>query len=204
MKPTNVKISFKVASVPLSTVAQKCKALHYKVKEYSNFLVIRLDIPSLGQQNLVCTVFKKKLKCKSPQHVNVTNIKSLDRVPNIINQLSQVGLEANPHSTTIDNVTGLMSCERFLVKDVLANRIFHRMDHVCCSINHIFGGTHTLSVSYNNERFPGIFLKFWRDKRSKIGTAIVFHTGKVVFVGCKSIQMLECLAKAVSALILTK
>jgi TATA-box binding protein (TBP) (component of TFIID and TFIIIB) len=35
---------------------------------------------------------------------------------------------------------------------------------------------------YNNEIFPGLFAKF------KKGTAIIFHSGKVVIVGCKKLH----------------
>jgi TATA-box binding protein (TBP) (component of TFIID and TFIIIB) len=42
-------------------------------------------------------------------------------------------------------------------------------------------------MKYNNEKFPGLFVKF------KEGTAILFHSGKVVLVGCKNEENLKCL-----------
>jgi len=35
-------------------------------------------------------------------------------------------------------------------------------------------------VKYNNQKFPGLFIKY------KKGTALVFFSGKVVIVGCKN------------------
>jgi transcription initiation factor TFIID TATA-box-binding protein len=42
------------------------------------------------------------------------------------------------------------------------------------------------NIKYNNEKFPGLFVKF------NIGTAIIFHSGKIVIVGSKSIENIEC------------
>ena len=66
-----------------------------------------------------------------------------------------------------------------------------------------FGASHGLSIQYNNERFPGLFVKFERNLK-KVGTAIVFHSGKIVIVGCKGLDELKCLSQAVSALISIK
>ena len=35
-------------------------------------------------------------------------------------------------------------------------------------------------IKYNNQKFPGLFIKY------KKGTALVFFSGKVVIVGCKN------------------
>ena len=37
-------------------------------------------------------------------------------------------------------------------------------------------------VKYNSEQFPGLFIKF------NTGTVILFHSGKIVIVGCKTQQ----------------
>ena len=49
------------------------------------------------------------------------------------------------------------------------------------------------NIKYNNEKFPGVFLKF------KIGTVILFHSGKLVIVGCKNIENIECLISKICA-----
>ncbi len=36
------------------------------------------------------------------------------------------------------------------------------------------------NLKYNNEKFPGLFVKF------ETGTVILFHSGKLVIVGCKT------------------
>lgn len=37
-------------------------------------------------------------------------------------------------------------------------------------------------VIYNSERFPGLFMKF------KHGTCILYHSGKIVIVGCRTVR----------------
>ena len=51
------------------------------------------------------------------------------------------------------------------------------------------------SIKYNNEKFPGLFVKF------KEGTAILFHSGKIVLVGCKTKKDLKCLTLNICAVI---
>jgi TATA-box binding protein (TBP) (component of TFIID and TFIIIB) len=43
-------------------------------------------------------------------------------------------------------------------------------------------------MKYNNEEFPGLFVK------KDIGTAILFHRGTIVLVGCNSKENLKKLA----------
>ena len=44
-------------------------------------------------------------------------------------------------------------------------------------------------ITFNQETFPGVFLKFF------CGTAIVFHTGKCILIGCKSVSSIETILK---------
>ena len=53
------------------------------------------------------------------------------------------------------------------------------------------------SIKYNNELFAGLFVKFEK------GTAIIFHSGKIVLVGCKNIENLEWLTQNICAVIKT-
>jgi TATA-box binding protein (TBP) (component of TFIID and TFIIIB) len=50
------------------------------------------------------------------------------------------------------------------------------------------------SIKYNNEKFPGLFIKF-----ENLGTAILFHSGKIVIVGSKTRNNIECLIQKIYA-----
>lgn|SRR5574343_23050 len=51
----------------------------------------------------------------------------------------------------------------------------------------------TINILYNSERFPGLFLKFGE------GTTILYHSGKVVIVGCKTVKRIKKIKKWLSA-----
>lgn len=202
MEPTNIKISFKIQAVSLSTVQDSCSILKYKVKRFSNFLVVRPHASDREGACWVCTVFKKNLNADIPQHANVTNIKSFSDVEGIISYLANLKLIALPGTVSIDNVTGLVQVGKLILCDVIPS-IQSRKKEVCSDLNSKFFGVHNLSVHYNNERFPGLFIKFKRNNL-KFGTAIVFHSGKIVIVGCKSLPQLRWIARAVNVLISIK
>ena len=48
-------------------------------------------------------------------------------------------------------------------------------------------------IKYNNQKFPGLFITFER------GTAIIFHSGKIVIVGCKTTKHIKCIMKNIVA-----
>ena len=49
------------------------------------------------------------------------------------------------------------------------------------------------TILYKKEKFPGCFIK------TASGTALLFHTGKVIVVGCKTAKQIECLLEKISA-----
>jgi len=202
MEPTNIKISFKIQTVSLSTVQESCSSLGYKLKRFANFLVVRPFASAKEGPSWVCTVFKKNLAGEVPQHVNVTNIKSFGEIEVVTSYLANLKLIALPGTVNIDNVTGLMHAGKLILYEVVKH-IQVRKNQVCENLSSKFPGVHTLSVHYNNERFPGLFIKFKKNK-SKFGTAIVFHSGKIVIIGCKCLSQLRWIAGAVSVLISIK
>lgn len=202
MEPTNIKISFKIQTVSLSTVQDLCSGLGYKLKRFSNFLVIRPKPSNKEGYSWVCTVFKKNITSDAPQHVNVTNLKSFDDIEGVINYLAVLKLISIPGTKSIDNVTGLLQVQKQIICEVIKS-IQSNEKQACLELDAKFSGVHSLSVHYNNERFPGLFIKFKRHN-SKFGTAIVFHSGKIVIIGCKSLTQLRWIAKAVSVLISIK
>ena len=201
---TNIKFSFKIEPVSLSTVANNCVRQKCSTAKFRNFIVVRPHSSICKGSNWVCTIFKKSSinSASHFQHVNVTNIRSKKEIPAVIDNLRNLGINAVSDTTSIDNVTGLMTVNKINIGDVIKNFTDKRAD-VSKTLDAKFGGSHELSIHYNNERFPGLFIKFYRDS-SKIGTSIIFHTGKIVVVGCKSRKKLECLSQAVNVLISIK
>ena len=210
MNPTNVKCSFKITPITLSTVAELVSSWGYKYKEFPNFIVIRIPncirTPNSSRTKVewVCTVLKKNLKhtTPTPQHVNVTNLRSGKELRRLIEILFAIGLTYMPGTAVVDNVTGLMTVEKLVLEKVI-KAVSSNKQEACQILDRKFGASHGLSIQYNNERFPGLFVKFERNLK-KVGTAIVFHSGKIVIVGCKGLDELKCLSQAVSALISIK
>lgn len=165
---TNIKLSLKIRFICLDTVEQILKKLNLGIKSYPNFLVFK--------KNYTFVLFKSKDCIQN--HLNVTNIKKYENIEDAIYTLKfLLNFEVNDiFSTTIDNITASFSIQRsFKFLDVLET--FKSLS----------------KVTYNNEKFPGIFLKF------DIGTVIIFHTGKCIVIGCKSLSNIECLVKIIHA-----
>jgi len=116
-------------------------------------------------------IFKKNLKTvEDISHINITNIHTLDYLCDAINTLK-----------TFDNNTVLKT---YTVDNITVSKNFHRSIDL---LNFFQKIPSDISVTYNAETFPGVFLKF----PNKQGTAILFHTGKCVLLGCKSVQNIE-------------
>lgn len=167
VKLTNIKVSIKTNLESLDSVEKKIEKKSLFYKRYNNFIVIK--------DNFVYTIFrpgKNKLN-----HINVTKIKSIDDIDKAIENLNFFGLSIIKSSLNIDNITGSFN----LKKEVYLKKVIEIIQE-----DEQF---RTIKVSYNNEKFPGLFLKV-----KEIGTIIIFYSGKVVFVGCKTLTNLECLA----------
>ena len=118
-----------------------------------------------------------KTNKNSENHINITKIASLDLVVDAIATITYL-TKCEVLSQTIDNIIASTSFKRQIDLQSISNRF--------------------PSVKYNNEKFPGLFIKY------KIGTAILFHSGKIVIVGAKKEKDIECLIQNICACILTK
>lgn len=186
MKLTNIKVSLKSHARSLNTVLANSSKQACSVKTYNNFIVIRFST-----NKLVFTIFKNTTDDK--HHINVTNLKKFQDLSLVLSCLRQLELRIIPGSIKIDNITGLiftnieLNLSSFLT---VISSLKGEFDHL------------SLNTSYNNERFPGMFIKFKNSSSGeRIGTAIIFHSGKIVLVGCRKISHLECLSKTMNALI---
>jgi len=80
---------------------------------------------------------------------------------------------------------------RFQVDNIMATFSFpHSLSLQNLAINQF----HNVA-KYNCETFPGLFIKY------KEGTVILFHSGKVVIVGCRREQDIQCLIQNLIAAI---
>ena len=108
------------------------------------------------------TIFKQT---QNKYHFNVTGIKSLAEITNAISWLERVYCRTESFdfiSWNIDNITSSFNLGRHISLHNLAN---------------IVPGT-----SYNPERFHALYLK------TDEGTIVVFQSGKINILGCKSLE----------------
>lgn len=110
---------------------------------------------------------EKSIGDKKVNHINVTKLKSLCDVI----EVKQIILD-------------LFNCEiiKSKIDNIIATAdINHKLD-----LRTLISENKFVNIKYNFEQFPGLFVKF------PSGTAIVFHSGKVVLVGFKDIRDLTC------------
>jgi TATA-box binding protein (TBP) (component of TFIID and TFIIIB) len=164
---TNIKVSINIISQSLDSVENCMKELTRIYKRYNNFIVIR--------EEFVYTIFRPGKK--SSNHINITKIKNFDEIEKAVKKLDVFKFKVNENSLKIDNITGSIDLKKEINIQKVINIVTKEEKF------------NNIKVSYNNEKFPGLFLKV-----KAVGTIIVFYSGKVVFVGCKTLSNLECLA----------
>jgi len=156
-KVANVKVSIKTSQLFLDTVYKNLLEKNLKCIQHNNFLVLKSDFTYI--------IFKTNKQGEN--HINITKIPSVDQIPKAI-ELIQNLTDCFVITQTIDNIIATTNLKRKL------------------SLVNISLAKKFPKIKYNNEKFPGLFVKF------DIGTAIIFHSGKIVIVGCKSVEDIEC------------
>lgn len=127
-------------------------------------------------------VFKKKFNFiifkakRTLNHINVTKLSTREDILESVQVFEQL-FSCQISNLTIDNIIAVSKFPEFLNLSKISQ--------------HTFEG----KIKYNSEKFPGLFIKF------KEGTVILFHSGKVVVVGCKTESNIECLLKRICAYI---
>ena len=161
----NIKVSVKVQALILNNALSVLENNNIKTKEYGNFITFKTN-------NYTFVLFRTgKLK---ETHVNITQIPDFTSINKAINCLEQL-IKCNVISYVVDNIIATSDLKRSLsLQTVITHKKFKRM-------------------KYNNEVFPGLFVKFIK------GTIILFHTGKIVIVGCKSISDIQWILNAIHA-----
>jgi len=95
-------------------------------------------------------------------HINITKLTNVDQISDALDILQQL-LSCNIVHHAIDNITATHDMQMEI-----------NLDHLIC--NKTFP-----SYRYNPERFPGMFVQ------EANGSLIIFHSGKLVLLGCRSI-----------------
>ncbi len=164
-KISNIKLSCKLQEISLHTVENICKTYNINTKQYNNFIVIKTFYTFI--------IFKKGNK--TTNHLNITKIPNLSEIFFALIYIQNL-LETKILTYVIDNITAT-----YQIKNVNFDETLNNLKNSTCNIQ------------YNNDVFPGIFIKL------KTGTGILFHSGKIVLIGCKSIYHLECLMELINA-----
>jgi len=170
-KVTNIKISIKCDFKSLDSVEKDCLINNILFKRHNNFIVFR--------EKYVYTIFRSKDNLLN--HINITSIKQKSEIESSIIFLSDVlKIVVKSETLTIDNITGSMNVgKEIFLTDIIKKIKYNFLEY-------------EIFVKYNNETFPGLFLKVKKNSE-KIGTIIIFHSAKVIFVGVKKTEDLKCL-----------
>jgi len=107
-------------------------------------------------------------------HINVSRLLSLNDLQKCIEIFEEIFSVPVLHSTVDNIVATAKHRSRINLYDVVKKRLFN-------------------NIRYNPEQFPGVFIK------SQKGTIIIFHSGKIVSVGCKLLDDVECVTKEIIA-----
>lgn len=175
----NIKISLKVHAALLNNVEEKCLEKNLSFNRKNNFLVVN--------DQFVYTIFL--LSKNNTNHVNITKIPELSKTGQSIRFLSEkLGLKICKETYKVDNITASLN----LGYKISLLEIIKKYQEFSLYWDGEF------TFSYCNEKFPGLFIKLKQLER-KIGTIIIFSTGKVVFVGCKSVDDIQCLTSSIVA-----
>lgn len=165
----NVKVSLKTSKISLDNVYVIANEKKLYCKNYKNFIVLKSVFTYI--------IFKSKEQ-QSESHINITKIPKVCSI-----------------SKAIDFIKSLISCSiiSYKIDNIIATTNLRRD----LNLANISKNCELENIKYNNEKFPGLFIKF--DE----GTVILFHSGKLVIVGCKSEENIRCLIRKICAHILT-
>ena len=163
----NVKISVKISKLPLDIVMNKLNCINMPFQLHNNFLVVKSKFTFI--------IFKPKFECIThTNHVNITKIPNLSCINDAVKEIERL-MNCETFNLTVDNIsaTSKHPMKLNLLQIVIDNKFGY--------------------IKYNNQAFPGLFLKF------RSGTAIIFHSGKLNIVGCKSEEDVKWILKEIFA-----
>jgi len=125
-----------------------------------------LNFISFRINNFTYVYFKEPISNKFTNHINITKIPSIEKIEEAILKLKDL-CPIQILSQSVDNIIATCSLDRPInLKEVINKKCF-------------------VQTKYNPEQFPGLFIKV------DGGTVILFHSGKIVLVGFKQLQLID-------------
>ena len=119
-------------------------------------------------------LFKPKDK-ESISHLNITKIPNFSAInESVENGIEFFGGKIIPDSIKIDNITAT----HYLNRPVSLSKLYSEFSS-------------KVKLGYNNDVFPGLHYK------TSQGTAVIFHSGKIIIVGCKTEEQILKIIKTV-------
>lgn len=165
---TNIKVSLKSKRLCLNSVQKILNEKNIPFSKYTNFLVIRYHY----------TYILFKTGKNNNNHINITKIKHFEKIDNAVKIITDVLKSCGfcEIYRKIDNITASININKTVNLLTLVNKFKSE------------------KISYNPEKFPGIFIKFFK------GTIIVFHTGRCIIIGTKTTSDIECLVQQLAGI----
>lgn len=120
-----------------------------------------------------------KENAQQVNHVNITKVPSFSEIDDSINfffEILNIGAKTIKHQT-VDNITANFSLNKTINLTKFAE--LYKEEYF---------------ITYKNETFSGLSIRFLH------GTALLFHTGSVVVVGCKTIDNIKWIVKKIHVL----
>lgn len=171
-KIVNVKVSLKTSTIFLDNVCEIARKKNLYCKNYKNFIVLKSKYTYI--------IFKVNKEGKN--HVNITKIPLIHNISDAVEYFKDKIIDCTTENISIDNISATASAKtRLNLQKIVLKKDYKNLDNF-------------LALKYNNQLFPGLFLKF------QTGTVIVFHSGKCVIVGCKDETSIRCLTQNICAL----
>ena len=158
LRTTNIKFSVQVGHFPQ---ARRILQQHHKKKLGGNFFVL--------QRRFIFIIF-------FGGHINITGVRHFQDIKKAVQELRLI-LKLNQHTIleyTIDNVCSAGQTPFHLILlQPLCLLLHHHLERWCMYREFV------LTVHYQPEKFPSLHIK------TKIGSILLFGTGKFIFVGYK-------------------
>ena len=142
---------------------------HLNIKYYPNFVVIRIE-------DFCFTLFKAPI-LGGYSHLNITKIRSFEHLLYAAQKISEF-------------IDGTILYDTLKVDNITASSHLHSSIDIRRFVESQSG---VFNISLNQDRFPGCFI------RSPLGTAILFHTGRLIIVGSKSTRDIKCVVREIQS-----